>query len=161
MSNAGKSRPSPHAIVLKIITNLWYNLQQNHSTVPSRCEDDFDPSSLLYLDYLTRNRSSINSRTQTIWLKISILCPLICNFYKIFSKRTIFTEGLVSCSLMIGAKSIFQVVSPSKTVPWIKYLISLAVTYVVHWQQHQLICVIQLRGWVIVGCRTFWDLSLH
>ena len=121
---------------------------------------DFNPLSLSYLDCLTCNRSSRKSRTQTIWLKMRTLCPPIYNFFKGFAKR-IFPEGIASCYAVIGSQSVFEVVSPSATVTLIKYLISLVLTYVVHWRRHQLRCVLQLRGWGIVDCSNFWALSWH
>ena len=60
--------------------------------------------------------------------------------------KIIFPGGLASCSTVIGVQPVFEVVSPSATVHWIKYLISLVLTYVVHWKQHQLIFVLQICG---------------
>ena len=121
---------------------------------------DFDTSILSYLDCLTRNRPSIKSQTQTIWFKMRTLFPPLCNFCKRFSK-IIFPEGLSSFYEFIGAHSVSEVVSPSATVPWIKYLISLVLAYVVHWQQHQIRCILHILGWVIVDCRNFWSPSLN
>ena len=137
------------------MTKLWYDMCQNQSTGPAWCEADFDPSRLSYLECLMHNISSGKSRTQTILLKMRTLCPPLCNFCKIFSEK-ILPGGLVSCSEVIGAQSILQVVSPSATVLWIKWLISLVLTYVVHCQQHELRYILQIRGWGIVYYSTFW-----
>ena len=88
------------------------------------------------------------------------LCPLLCNFCKIFSK-IIFPEVLVICSAVIGSQSVFEVVSPSSTVPCIKYLISLVLNNMDHWHENNLRCVLQICGWVIVGCCTLWYPSWH
>ena len=104
VSDVGKSIPSLTSLILKIITNLWYNLQKKRSTAPSRCEADFDPSSLSYFDCLRGNRYSRNSRIQTIWLKIRTLFPPLWNFFRSFAKRIIFPKGLSSCYAVSGAQ---------------------------------------------------------
>ena len=141
---------------MKIMTNLWYDLRKNQSTALAQYEADLDQSRLSYLDCFIRNIYSINLRKQTIWLKLRTLWPPLWNLCKRFFKRTIFPEGLESCSAVIGPQSIFEVVSPSATLTCIKHLVFLALNYAVHWKQHQLRCIIQLRGWEIVHIRTFW-----